>query len=144
MQLLLALPAYNEEKDLPHVLEAFQRYVLDAGYKGQVVVVNDGSTDETARVIREWSSVIPIDVIEHPRNMGLGETIKDALRRASELAGPDDVIITMDADNTHSPSLIPISSRGRVRTSARIDCAASHAASLSASTAVRRALQPKL
>ena len=38
MQLLLALPAYNEELDLPHVLEAFQRHLLDAGYKGQVVI----------------------------------------------------------------------------------------------------------
>lgn len=108
MQLLLALPAYNEEKDLPHVLDAFQRYVLAAGCKGQVVIVNDGSTDGTARVIREWSSVIPIDLIEHPRNLGLGETIKDVLRRAAELAGPDDVIVTMDADNTHSPALIPL------------------------------------
>ena len=107
MQILLALPAYNEENDLPRVLEAFQRYVLAAGYNGQVVIVNDGSTDGTAGVIREWSSAIPIDLIEHPRNLGLGETIKDVLRRAAELAGPDDIIVTMDADNTHSPALIP-------------------------------------
>jgi dolichol-phosphate mannosyltransferase len=107
MQLLLALPAYNEEQDLPHVLEAFQHHVLDSGYKGQVLIVNDGSTDGTARVIREWSAKIPIELIEHRQNLGLGKTIQDALRGASALAGPDDVIITMDADNSHSPALIP-------------------------------------
>jgi dolichol-phosphate mannosyltransferase len=48
-----------------------------------------------------------IDLIRHPRNLGLGETIQDALYRATELAAPDDVVVTMDADNTHSPELIP-------------------------------------
>ncbi|HTM50984.1 MAG TPA: glycosyltransferase [Bryobacteraceae bacterium] len=107
MRVLLALPAYNEEQDLPHVLESFRTHVLQAGFEGRVVIVNDGSADGTARVIREWSARVPIDLVEHKRNLGLGETIKDALRRASELAGPEDVIVTMDADNTHSPALIP-------------------------------------
>jgi dolichol-phosphate mannosyltransferase len=45
--------------------------------------------------------------VRHVKNRGLGETIRDALSVSAGLAAPDDVIVTMDADNTHSPTLIP-------------------------------------
>lgn len=107
MNVLLALPAYNEEDGLPRLFESFQREVADAGYSVQVVVVDDGSKDRTLEVVHEWSSRLPVDVVVHPANRGLGETIRDALKRAVELASADDVIVTMDSDNTHSPALIP-------------------------------------
>ena len=48
-----------------------------------------------------------MDLAVHLSNRGLGETIRDALRLASEVASDDDLIVTMDADNTHPPELIP-------------------------------------
>jgi dolichol-phosphate mannosyltransferase len=107
MQIVLTLPAYNEEQGLPELFAAFQREILEAGHRGRIVIVDDGSADGTAEVIRRWSSLLPIDMIRHAENRGLGETIEDALRRAAALAAPDDAIVTMDADNTHSPSAIP-------------------------------------
>jgi dolichol-phosphate mannosyltransferase len=76
-------------------------------YQFQVVIVDDGSTDGTLDVIRYWSSRIPIDAVQHAKNSGLGETIQDALYRAATLADAGDIIVTMDADNTHSPAVIP-------------------------------------
>ncbi len=107
MEILLTLPAYNEEAGLPPLLAAFESEVLAAGYRGRAVIADDGSTDRTGQIIREWSSRFPVEMLQHPKNLGLGETIQDALRRATELAQPDDVIVTMDADNTHSPAVIP-------------------------------------
>jgi dolichol-phosphate mannosyltransferase len=107
MQVVLALPAYNEERALPLVLAAFQREVLSAGWAASIVVVDDGSTDGTCRVAQEWSSRLPVTVVRHAANRGLGETIADALRAAAATTAPDDVIVSMDADNTHSPQLIP-------------------------------------
>ncbi len=107
MQILLTLPAYNEEAGLPEVLAAFEREVLGAGYSGRVIIVDDGSTDGTAQVIREWSARLPLELVRHAGNRGLGETIEDGLRRAAEMAAPEDVIVTMDADNTHAPGAIP-------------------------------------
>ena len=107
MKILLALPAFNEENDLPKLLEAFEQQMEASHYRFQVVIVDDGSTDGTLNVIREWSSKIPIDVLQHARNSGLGETIQDALYRSAELAEPEDIVVTMDADNTHSPTSIP-------------------------------------
>jgi dolichol-phosphate mannosyltransferase len=88
-------------------LETFGGEMKKAGLSSKVVIVDDGSRDRTGEVVLEWSSRLSIDLVTHPENLGLGETIRDALRRASEVAEADDVIVTMDADNTHSPTLIP-------------------------------------
>jgi dolichol-phosphate mannosyltransferase len=106
MQIFLTLPAYNEEQALPQVLSGFEKAVFGPEFQKCVVVVDDGSTDGTLAVINEWSSRLSIDVVRHPCNRGLGETIEDGLRRAAELAAPGDIIVTMDGDNTHSPAQI--------------------------------------
>jgi dolichol-phosphate mannosyltransferase len=107
MKVLLTLPAYNEEAGLPPLLEAFRKQLETAPYSGQVVIVDDGSTDRTIEVIRSFSTNLSVELVVHPKNRGLGETIRDALRKSSELAHPGDIIVSMDADNTHSVDLIP-------------------------------------
>jgi dolichol-phosphate mannosyltransferase len=108
MRVFLTLPAYNEQEALPRLFQAFEQEVALAGsHDGRVVIVDDGSRDRTCEVISQWGGRLSIDLVRHASNRGLGETIRDALRRASELAATDDVIVTMDADNTHSPALIP-------------------------------------
>jgi dolichol-phosphate mannosyltransferase len=106
MRVLLALPAYNEAAALPKLFSAFRRDMCSAGFASAVIVVEDGSTDETRRVLDEWSPVLGIDIVSHGRNRGLGEAIRTALRRSLEIAAADDVIVTMDADNTHSTALV--------------------------------------
>ncbi len=107
MRILLTLPAYNEEQGLEDVLNSFHDILLSKGWRGSAVVVDDGSRDGTASVARQWAARMPVELIEHPQNMGLGASIRDGLRRAVDLAQPGDIIVTMDADNTHPPSLIP-------------------------------------
>lgn len=107
MKIYFALPAFNEEKDLANLLTAFERQMDTSGYLFRIVIVDDGSTDGTLRLIREWSVKTPIEVVQHETNRGLGETIRDALDVAASLADADDIIVTMDADNTHSPAVIP-------------------------------------
>lgn len=106
MVVWLAVAAYNEEQGLPHVLERFRRQAEAAGYRGRVIVVDDGSTDGTCQAAERWGA-LPVELIRHPVNRGLGESIQDALSAGARLAAPGDVIITMDADNTHPPELIP-------------------------------------
>lgn len=105
-RVLVVLPAYNEEARLARLLDRIDEALDEAGFPYQVVLVDDGSRDGTARIASEWSERLPIVVKRHPVNMGLGATIRDGLLAAAELARDGDVVVTMDADDTHTPGLI--------------------------------------
>lgn len=104
MKLTVVLPAYNEEKDLPPLLQHLGTVLSAATYDFRILVVDDGSSDATADVTRQAAAVFPITLLQHPQNMGLGAAIRTGLQAATEEEG---VVITMDADNSHDPALIP-------------------------------------
>ena len=107
MRILLTLPVYNEAAALPKLFAKFQQEMRSAGFASAVIVVDDGSTDDTRSILEQWTPALGLDLVIHRVNRGLGETIRDALYRAAELAATDDVIVTMDADNSQPPSLVP-------------------------------------
>lgn len=110
-KIIVALPAYNEALNIGALLDNFEStLVLNLGYgfDRKYVIVDDGSADETQEILRDYAARIPLRIVVHEQNQGLGPTIRDALRTAAEEASPGDIIITMDADNTHSPGLIPL------------------------------------
>jgi len=103
---IIILPAFNEEKALGDLLRAIGDTMTHEGTEYRVVVVNDGSADRTTDVAEELAATMPITVIEHEQNRGLGESIQTGLVHAAEHAHAGDTIVTMDADNTHTPALI--------------------------------------
>lgn len=106
MTVFLALPAYNEQDGLPKLLASFCRAMTELNLAHRLVICDDGSRDATREVIEAWTHRLPVDLTMHPINRGLGETIRDALCLALKVASEDDVVVTMDADNTHPPELI--------------------------------------
>lgn len=108
--ILIALPAYNEEEALPLLLGRIA-VVSERHFNHQVevIVVDDGSKDRTAAVTRDFAakSALKVTLAPHGVNKGLGEAIKTGLRAALDRAGDDDIIVTMDSDDTHLPGLIP-------------------------------------
>lgn len=102
----ILLPAYNEEGDIGVLLNRVQQAMSELNIEYKTIVVNDGSTDRTAAVVKNWQSSMSLELLEHKTNQGLGQTMLTGLRRAAELAKDDDIIFTMDADNTHDPRLI--------------------------------------
>jgi len=105
-KIYVVLPAFNEEARIGSLLERVGEAMLEASLDYEIVVVDDGSRDGTASIVRDHAHRLPISVICHARNLGLGATIRDGLLEASERAGRGDVIVTMDADDTHTPWLI--------------------------------------
>lgn len=104
MRVWIVLPAFNEADNLPSVFDAFRKvaretYNLDL----RVILVDDGSTDNTPQVARELAGDINIEILVNERNMGLAETFTRGLVHAAKEAETDDVIVCMDADNTHLP-----------------------------------------
>jgi dolichol-phosphate mannosyltransferase len=71
-----------------------------------VVVVDDGSRDETAAVA-ERGYGIPVEVVRHGVNRGLGAAMRTGIQHVLARAGPEDVLASMDADHTHPPELLP-------------------------------------
>jgi dolichol-phosphate mannosyltransferase len=116
----ILLPAYNEERDigplLQRICEAMGSMHFDQ-YK--VLVVNDGSTDATLSVVGGCQDTMPIEILDHGINKGLGQAMLTGLSRAAELVEDEDVLITMDADNTHDPQLIG-AMVGKIRAGANV------------------------
>ncbi len=105
-KVLMALPAYNEQSALPELLERIGEAFADSGIPYEVVIVDDGSSDDTAKIAAQMSFQMPIHLVRHEVNQGLGITLRDGMQEAVDRAGERDIIITMDADNTHPPGLI--------------------------------------
>lgn len=102
----IVLPAYNEETDLPVLLTRIEDSMLEANLHYHIVIVDDGSTDRTLEIARDAAQRMPIHIETHDSNMGLGATIRDGLLTACRLADPRDILVTLDADNTHTPELV--------------------------------------
>jgi len=107
MKILIGLPAYNEEKSIGSVLRSVVAFHKVSRYPVQVLVVNDGSTDNTAAIVEDFAEQYEfIRIINHRGNKGLGEAVKTILNYAVDNLDEEDVLVTMDADNTHNPFLI--------------------------------------
>ncbi len=102
----VVLPAYNEEARIGKLLDSIDEAMSEARLLHEIIIVEDGSSDKTAEVVRECAKNMPIFMRQHETNLGLGATIRDGLYAAVERAGSRDIIITMDADDTHLPGLI--------------------------------------
>lgn len=93
---LTAIPVYNEEAYLQPVLTEVLRHA------GDVLVVDDGSTDRTPELLRSFPSV---RTVRHDRNRGYGAGLRTAFRAALE--GGYDGLVTLDCDGQHEPWRIP-------------------------------------
>jgi dolichol-phosphate mannosyltransferase len=93
---LTALPVYNEVNHVDRVLDEVRPYSDD------VLVVNDGSSDGTARKLAARKDVF---VETHPRNLGYGAALNTAFKYAAD--HDYDVLVTIDCDGQHQPCRIP-------------------------------------
>jgi glycosyltransferase involved in cell wall biosynthesis len=100
MRILVAIPVHNEQKYAKSVLASVLRYTRPLG--ADVLVVDDGSKDQTPAIVAEF----PVRVIRHGTNMGYGRSLIDAFAYAAREGY--DWVLTMDCDEQHEPSAIPM------------------------------------
>ena len=100
MKLAIQIPAYNEAEHLPAVMAELPR-LLPGVDEIVVVVVDDGSTDDTARVALEHGADF---VLQHRRNRGLSKAFIDGVQFCLALGA--DIIVNTDADNQYPGSQI--------------------------------------
>lgn len=103
MDISVVVPLYNEAESLPE-LEAWIRRVMEEHhFTYEIIFVNDGSTDNSWKVIKELQKTNPaVKGVSFRRNYGKSPALNTGFQRAK-----GDVIITMDADLQDSPDEIP-------------------------------------
>lgn len=96
MKVCIIIPAYNAEKKIARVIAGCKKYCAD------IVVIDDGSRDWTARVAERAGAL----VIQHPHNRGKGAALKTGFAYATD--NGFEALITLDADGQHDPDDIPL------------------------------------
>ncbi len=90
MKISLILPAYNEENLIKNTITQCLSFFRENGFEYELIVVNDGSTDQTEQIIRSFKEVISVS---YPSNRGKGYAVKRGILRAT-----GDYIFFTDAD----------------------------------------------
>ena len=98
MRVSFVIPAYNEAATIQEVLDRVAALGLDT----QLIVVDDGSTDETAEIVRRWSGGSDNLVLVQQENRGKGAAIRAAI---PHVAG--DIAVIQDADMEYDPADVP-------------------------------------
>lgn len=99
------IPAYNESENIPNLLADLAPRVRELG--ARVIFVDDGSSDGTSSLIEEHSDGLPVAIVRHKVNRGLGTAINSGLRAALGESQDGDAIVTLEADNTSDLNDLP-------------------------------------
>ncbi len=89
----IILSAYNEESSIEGVINEIERVI--SGRNWEVIVVDDGSTDKTAEIVRKYDF---INLVRHPYNKGYGASVKTGIANSQGKK-----IVLVDADSQHDP-----------------------------------------
>ncbi|NDB33349.1 MAG: glycosyltransferase family 2 protein [Nitrososphaeria archaeon] len=89
MDIVIGIPAYNEEEKIASIILKLKK-ITD-----KIIVCNDGSSDMTGQIARSLGAI----VIEHPKNIGYGAGIRSIFLKAKEIQA--DILVTFDADGQH-------------------------------------------
>ena len=100
------LPAYNEESGLPRLLETFRQLFAVHQLEYRVVVVDAGSSDNTAVIATRYAEHMPLDLLRHDVNKGLGAAMRTGFQHLAKVCTAQDHVVTMDADNPHNPTTL--------------------------------------
>ncbi len=105
----ICIPAYNEAATIGVVLWKIRQVMAEFPRDYEILVVDDGSTDETQDVLRPYQRVLPLTVLQNEKREGYASSLERLLREAANRAthARRDVVVTLQADFTEGPEHIP-------------------------------------
>ncbi|RJQ29583.1 glycosyltransferase family 2 protein [Candidatus Parcubacteria bacterium] len=96
--LSIIIPAYNEAERLPATLVDIDKYLSTASYSSEILVINDGSKDNTAEIVTKMSAMVKnLKLVDNKVNRGKGAVVRQGM-----LVAQGDIRLFTDADNSTS------------------------------------------
>src|SRR5271168_4612730 len=93
-QLSIVIPAYNESARIENALDRVLSCVAEQGWDAEVLVIDDGSKDDTAAIVQRWMVQHPrLHLVQNPGNKGKGYSVRNGLLQAA-----GDIVMFTDAD----------------------------------------------
>src|SRR5271168_4145792 len=93
-QLSIVIPAYNESARIENALDRVLSCVAEQGWDAEVLVIDDGSKDDTAAIVQRWMVQHPrLHLVQNPGNKGKGYSVRNGLLQAQ-----GDIVMFTDAD----------------------------------------------
>ncbi|HVZ17833.1 MAG TPA: glycosyltransferase, partial [Terriglobales bacterium] len=90
----IIIPAYNESQRIAASLNRILAYINEQHWVAEIIVVNDGSRDNTADIVREYARAHQmVTLVENPGNRGKGYTVRNGMMQAR-----GDILLFTDAD----------------------------------------------
>lgn len=104
--LRIVIPAYNEEENIQRCIEAIARNLNGRDYV--INVVDDGSRDNTPKILKRLSSRFPLKVITHQTNLGVSAVLKSGIGQVVKDGEDTDVLVIVEGDGTSDSSLLTL------------------------------------
>lgn len=107
MKIFILLPAYNEEEGLEKILARIKRALRYLDLDSEIVIINDGSKDRTELIAKIFEKLEPnITSFSFKSNKGITEVFRKGFKYIYQKLDFDDIVISLDSDNTQSPYAI--------------------------------------
>ena len=102
-KLFVLVPVYNEGRGAAALVARFPQLLHPIVERYEIVVIDDGSTDESVPELEKIRATCPFTLIAHKTNRGLRDTLQTGLTYIGKIVTDQDVIVLLDGDDTHDP-----------------------------------------
>lgn len=100
----VVLPAFNEAGSLPNLLSRLAN--VNSDQRLIAWVIDDGSSDKTGEIAQAGIAGLTVRLVSHVTNLGLGHALQSGIQSVLARSSTDDIVVVMDADDTHDVALI--------------------------------------
>lgn len=104
---VILIPVFNEEKNIGKLLNDIHTIFIKLSLEYKILVVDDGSDDNSVRIIKGLQDKISIDLLQFKRNSGIGQVMRAGLSCACSMTKDEDTIVFLEGDGSIDTSVLP-------------------------------------